>query len=372
MSANEISAAKLDLDSFDYELPEHCIAQEPLERRDASRLMVLPRNQPGADLQHSTIDQLLSYLKPGDLLVANRTRVLTARLRGRKSGAGQAGQVEALLLGPTSAEIASTSNFPCARALVRSSGRQRIGQKFCFTRGAENCDAEIIAIHEQGEVTLSFSGSSRHDSNENALPYSLGEAPLPPYIRRKSEQALDYERYQTVFAQEAGSVAAPTAGLHFTPRLIESLREAGIGWTEVVLHVGLGTFRPLQNEDLQRGSLHSETFVLPESAADAFNKTRASQGRVIAVGTTSARVLESQISSDGQMQSCSGQTDLFLYPGKKFLAIDGLLTNFHLPRSSLLLLVAAFAGRERTLQAYETAIQEGYRFYSYGDAMLVL
>jgi S-adenosylmethionine:tRNA ribosyltransferase-isomerase len=321
-------------------------------------MFVLPRS--GAEYQHSGVKSLPDFLQPGDLLVVNTTRVLPARLRGCKSSGGQA---EALLLEPvepSSSEL-DANQF---RALVRCGGRMQVGQRFVFRMEENELEAELVARESEGVVVLRFA--------QGKSPYELGEMPLPPYIRRDQAKAEDAERYQTVFARQQGSVAAPTAGLHFTPELFEALEARGVERAEVVLHVGPGTFRPVGPEQLATGKLHSERFELPEATASAIARTRAGGGRVIAVGTTTTRVLESQALPEGRVAAGEGSTEIFIYPGLPFQVVDGLLTNFHLPKSSLLLLVAAFAGRERILSAYEEALTQGYRFYSYGDAMLIL
>lgn len=341
----------LDLDAFDFALPADRIAQEPPPQRDGARLLCLARHS-GA-VAHTSILDLPSQLAPGDLLVVNATRVLPARLRGRKSSGGSA---EALLLGAAGPDR--------QRALVRARGRQRVGQKFVFERDGRCAEAEITALEPDGVVVLAFAS--------DASPYELGETPLPPYIRRAAPRASDLERYQTTFARVPGSVAAPTAGLHLSEDLLAALARRGVERAELVLHVGPGTFRPLGPEQLASRRLHAEAFSLPDTTAAAIAQARERGGRVVAVGTTSARVLESRARDDGRVEPGSGETELFLQPGDRFRVVDALLTNFHLPRSSLLLLVAAFAGRERVLRAYAEAIEAGYRFYSYGDAMLVV
>lgn len=344
--------AESSLDAFDYALPPERIAQHPPADRDGGRLLVLDRR--GGPLQHSHVRELPRWLAAGDLLVRNATRVVPARLRGHKETGGA---VEALLLGPG-------GEAGRLRALVRLRGRLRPGIKLRFERDDRALDAEIAAVREGGEVELAFA--------PGADPYALGETPLPPYIRRDGAESADAERYQTVFARVPGSVAAPTAGLHLSERLLEELAGAGVGSAEVVLHVGPGTFRPVGEEQLREGRLHHEPFELPESSAAAIGETRAAGRRVVAVGTTSARVLEACAAAAGGVTPGRGETDLFLQPGSEFRVVDALLTNFHLPRSSLLMLVAAFAGRERVLAAYAEAVRRAYRFYSYGDAMLIL
>lgn len=341
------------LDLFDYELPRELIAQHPLPERDAARLLVLDRA--GENRLHRQVRDLTRCLRAGDLLVGNASRVRPARLRGRKASGGAA---EALVLGflPD-----SPGHY---RALVRCGGRLRVGQTFLFGTESETLEAKLAALSDGGEVTLAFS--------PGVSPYSVGEMPLPPYIRRDRPDPEDRERYQTIFACEPGSVAAPTAGLHLTEALLTALRGSGVAWADVILHVGPGTFRPLRTEDLATRSLSAEYFELPVATAEAVERTRAAGGRVVAVGTTTTRVLETCACDDGSVRPDRGETDLFLRPGHRFRVVDALLTNFHLPRSSLLLLVAAFAGRERILDAYAEAIGKGYRFYSYGDAMLIL
>ena len=342
------------LDRFDYKLPRERIAQHPLPERDAARLLVLDRA--GGANRHSQVRELSRWLRAGDLLVGNASWVRPARLRGRKASGGGA---EALILGflPD-----SPGHY---RALVRCGGRLREEQKFHFGSDASRTiDAELVALGEAGEVTLAFS--------PDVSPYDVGEMPLPPYIRRERPDPEDRERYQTIFACQPGSVAAPTAGLHLTGQLLGDLRARGISWAEVILHVGPGTFRPLRQRDLATGRLHSEYFEIPAATAEAVARARAGGGRIVAVGTTTTRVLETCAGEDGRVNPDQGETDLFVRPGYRFRVVDALLTNFHLPRSSLLLLVAAFGGRERILGAYAEAIAKGYRFYSYGDAMLIL
>lgn len=370
---NESADAELDsiLSGYDFELPEAQIAQTPLADREASRLLVVSRDR--GEIVEPALDQrvrdLPRWLEPGDLLVVNATRVVPARLLGRKASGGIA---EALLLGREESRDAAPGSF---RALLKCTGRVREGLVLAFRRpGAPDMpesgpilEAEVIARHERGEVTLRFAG-------DEVDPYSVGIAPLPPYIRRpdggSAEQ--DLERYQTVFAREPGAVAAPTAGLHLTASLFERLRERGIATAEVVLHVGAGTFRPLDAEAWRSGRLHRERFELSAETALAIERTRNAGGRIIAVGTTTTRVLESRADEHGRVAPGRGETDLFLRPGSKFRVVDALLTNFHLPRSSLLMLVAAMIGREAVLASYRQAIARGFRFYSYGDAMLIL
>jgi S-adenosylmethionine:tRNA ribosyltransferase-isomerase len=342
----------IDLEAYAYALPPAHIAQHPPAERDAGRLMLLARADAG--IEHSRVRDLARWLEPGDLLVVNATRVLPARLRGYKLSGGHA---EALLLGPV-------AGVPQRyRALVRASGRLKTGQKYRFGRPTEALDAELLAIEADGVAVLGFAPGAR--------PYAAGEAPLPPYIRRSAPEPEDAERYQTIFARVPGSVAAPTAGLHLSPRVLAALETRGVERAEVILHVGPGSFRPLRATDLAARRLHAERFELPAATARCVAQTRARGGRVVAVGTTTARVLESCALEGGGVEARRSETDLLLLPGSRFRAVDALLTNFHLPRSSLLLLVAAFAGREAVLRAYAEAVRAGYRFYSYGDAMLI-
>jgi len=343
---------EIDLEEFDFRLPPEQIAQQPPAERDGARMLVLDRA--GGECHQTRVRELAAWLQPGDLLVVNATRVLPARLRGRKASGADA---EALLL---AADPAIPGRF---RALVKTRGRLRPGLKFAFGPVGEALEAELIQLAENGEVVLAFEAG--------ADPYTIGETPLPPYIRRAAAEARDVERYQTAYARVPGSVAAPTAGLHLSERLLEELAAAGVGRAEVVLHVGPGTFRPLRSVDLEAHRLHAEHFELPQATADRIAATRAAGGRIVAVGTTSARVLEACAAPGRVVCAAAGETDLFLAPGDRFEVVDALLSNFHLPRSSLLLLVAAFAGREAVLAAYAEAVSAGFRFYSYGDAMLI-
>ncbi len=345
---------------FQYDLPPSRIAQRPCRPRDAARLLRLPL-APDEPLRHETLAALAAGLRPGDLLVMNDTRVVPARLRGWKTETG--GRIEVLIL-----ENDAPRRF---RVLARGLGRAPIGTKLAFAAGGgarENAlSAEIVARGSDATLVLAFEGPGAED------PMRLGEMPIPPYIRGGRADARDAEDYQTCFADRPGAVAAPTAGLHFTPRLLGELEARGVSRARVTLHVGWGTFEALpENIDLSRARLHPERFEVTEDAAGAVNAARAEGRRVIAVGTTTARVLESAASAEGRIAPGAGTTDLFIRPGHSFRAIDGLLTNFHLPRSSLLVLVCTLAGCERVLAAYREAVRLGYRFYSYGDAMLVL
>jgi len=336
---------------FDFELPADRIAQRPLARREDARMLCLDRRS-GA-IEHAGIADWPRRLEPGDLVVVNTTRVVPARLRGHKTSGGRA---EALLLGPAGA----AGEY---RALLRCRGRLRPGLALRFARAGRGLDAEVVAVAQSGEATLRF--------GTGADPYALGEAPLPPYIERAGPDPDDDARYQTVYASEPGAVAAPTAGLHLSEPLLEALAARGVERAPVVLHVGVGTFRPLDERTLASGELHAEAYHLPPETAEAVDRARARGRRVVAVGTTTTRVLESRARADGGVDPGRGETRLFLRPGSRFRVVDALLTNFHLPRSSLLMLVAAFAGRERVLAAYRSAVARGYRFYSYGDCMWI-
>lgn len=338
------------LDGYDFALPRDRIAQHPPAERDGARMLVLPRSGPGDARVHAAVRDLPRWLASGDLLVLNATRVLPARLRGHKASGGSA---EALLL---DAEPGRPGAY---RALVRCGGRLRPGLKLALG----GLDAELTDLLEDGEVRLVFA--------PDADPYARGEMPLPPYIARDAADPDDVARYQTVFAREPGAVAAPTAGLHLSEPLLGALAERGIERAEVVLHVGAGTFRPIGARELRAGQLHAERYALPQATVEAIARARSRGGRVVAVGTTVARVLET-CAAQGELAAGAGETRLFLRPGDRFRAVDALLTNFHLPRSSLLMLVAAFCGRERILAAYEDAVRQGYRFFSYGDATLIL
>jgi S-adenosylmethionine:tRNA ribosyltransferase-isomerase len=338
---------------FDYSLPAHLIAQEPAEPRDHARLLVARRS--GATLTHHRFFDLPNLLLPGDLLVLNDTRVLPARLLGKRASTG--GKWEGLFL----RQVPDGS----WEMLCQTRGRLRPGECIHVDGGA--LQLELVAQLPGGRWQVRpLTAVSAVDLLER-----FGRMPLPPYIRKGVAHAADRTRYQTVYSAEPGAVAAPTAGLHFTPEVFEGLRGRGIEWSFVTLHVGLGTFRPIEADDYTQHVMHSEWGRLPESAVLAIRACRERRGRVVAVGTTAVRVLETA-GRFGPLQPWTGETDLFIYPPYDFLAVDALITNFHLPHTSLLLLVAAFAGSELLRRAYETAITDGYRFYSYGDAMLIL
>jgi len=340
--------ARYRIETYDYDLPQRLIAQRPTRRRDASRLLVL-----GHTIEHHTFTNLPELLRPGDLLVANDTRVLRARFlpKRRKGGAAQV-----LLLHPA-AEAGTWE------AMVRPGARVRPGDRLTLDR---DCGIEILARAEEGTRVVRFYGIGAEEAMQR-----YGLVPLPPYIRSSPPDAA--ERYQTVYASTEGSVAAPTAGLHFTPEVLARLRERDIEWATITLDVGAGTFRPVRSEDIREHRMFAERYEISEAAADAVRAARRDGRRVIAVGTTTTRALEDEALQNPEREVRAGSrwTDLFMYPGFEFNAVDALITNFHLPRSSLLVLVSAFAGTERTLTAYKEAIASEYRFYSFGDAMLI-
>jgi S-adenosylmethionine:tRNA ribosyltransferase-isomerase len=343
----------MDGDFVDYDLPTHLIAQEPCAERDDSRLLVLRRAD--GSLHHHHFRELPEFLSPGDLLVLNDTRVVPARLRGRRARTG--GHWEGLFLG----ELPGGA----WELMCQTRGRLLEGEEIDIEPGSLRLRLEKATLEGRWLARPSEAGPMLE------LLERYGQVPLPPYIRKGRAVADDVLRYQTVYARQSGAVAAPTAGLHFTHRVFEALAERGVSWAFVTLHVGLGTFQPIQIADFRQHRMHSEWGDLPATTAEALTACRTRNGKVIAVGTTSVRVLETAASA-GLVGPWSGQTDLFIYPPYRFRVVDALLTNFHLPRSTLLLLVAAFAGVELTRQAYRTAVAQAYRFYSYGDAMLIL
>ncbi|MDW7650808.1 MAG: tRNA preQ1(34) S-adenosylmethionine ribosyltransferase-isomerase QueA [Bacillota bacterium] len=339
------------LDDFDYQLPEELIAQIPLANRAASRLLVLDRKS--GKVAHKMFPDILSYLNPGDALVVNDTKVIPARLVGKKREGGALAEV--LLLHRHSANQ--------WEALVRPGRRLRVGAEIDFGDG--ELTAVITQEKEDGSRLVDF----RYDGIFEEVLDRLGEMPLPPYIKARLE---DKERYQTVYAREEGSAAAPTAGLHFTPQLLEQIKTLGVNVVTITLHVGLGTFRPVKVEDIRDHRMHSEYYRIDTESAQSLNHTRKEGHKIVAVGTTSCRVLETVTGDDGLVNPGSGWTDIFIYPGYQFKGVDSLLTNFHLPKSTLMMLISAFAGREIVLNAYQEAIKERYRFFSFGDAMLIL
>ena len=336
---------------FFYDLPEELIAQDPLEDRTASRLLVLNR-ETGA-IEHKIFSDVIDYLNEGDCLVINNTRVIPARLIGEKEGTG--GKVEVLLLKRRANDVWET--------LVKPGKKLRPGARVTFGDG--RLKAEILEIAEEGNRLVRF----YYEGIFEEILDSLGEMPLPPYITHKLE---DKEMYQTVYAKYDGSAAAPTAGLHFTKELLSKIEEKGIKIASITLHVGLGTFRPVKVDDVNHHHMHTEWYEVNAEAADIINETKRNGGRVICVGTTSCRTIESVADENGYMKAKTGETDIFIYPGYKFKVMDGLITNFHLPESTLVMLVSAFAGKENVLAAYETAVKEKYRFFSFGDAMILI
>ncbi len=335
---------------FYFDLPEELIAQTPLERRDASRLLVLDKEN--GSVEHKHFFDLPSYLKEGDCLIMNNSRVLPARLLGQRLPGG--GACEILLLIDRGEKV-----WEC---LVRPGKKLRTGAKVSFGNG--ELTAEIVGEVEGGNRLVRFD----YEGIFLEVLDRLGKMPLPPYIKAELQ---DRERYQTVYSKVTGSAAAPTAGLHFTKELMEDLQSRGIKIGYVTLHVGLGTFRPVKEEDITNHDMHSEYCLIPQETADLINETKAKGGRVICVGTTSCRTVESWANEDGTMEAKAGWTNIFIYPGYRFKVLDALITNFHLPESTLIMLVSALAGRENVLAAYEEAVKERYRFFSFGDAMFI-
>ena len=340
----------MDVKDFDYYLPEELIAQDPLEDRSSSRLMVLDKKT--GEIQHKIFKDILDYLKPGDCLVLNNTKVIPARLFGVKEGT-QA-KIEILLLKRKENDIWET--------LVKPGKKAKPGTKIIFGDGL--LVGEVIDMVEDGNRLIQFS----YEGIFEEILDQLGQMPLPPYI---THTLKDKNRYQTVYAKYDGSAAAPTAGLHFTKELLEKVKAKGVDIAEVTLHVGLGTFRPVKVENVLDHHMHSEFYMVSAEAAEKINATKDRGGRVISVGTTSTRTLESAADESGRLKECSGWTEIFIYPGYKFKMIDCLITNFHLPQSTLVMLVSALAGREHVLAAYEEAVKEKYRFFSFGDAMFI-
>ena len=333
---------------FYYDLPEELIAQTPVEPRNSSRLMKIDRKT--GDIVHSRFYNLCDYLKKGDLLVLNDSRVLPARLYGEKKDTGSF--IEFLLLEQKGDKL--------WEIICRPGKKAKVGTEFSFGNGI--LTAKVIEVKDDGNRIVKFSC----EGNFYAVLDEIGQMPLPPYITEKLE---DKERYQTVYSKELGSAAAPTAGLHFTKEQLEEIRSMGVDIAYVTLHVGLGTFRPVKEDDILNHKMHSEHYHLSEETAEKINRTKASGGRVIAVGTTSCRTLESMELENGLVKSGDGYTDIFIYPGYKFKLLDGLITNFHLPESTLIMLLSAFLGYENTMNAYKIAVEEKYRFFSFGDAM---
>ncbi len=335
---------------FYYDLPKELIAQTPVEPRDSSRLLILGRNN--GEIEHKHFYDIIEYLHEGDLLVVNDSRVLPARIFGIKEETGA--RVEFLLLKQISGNKWET--------LCKPGKKAKEGTKFTFGDGL--LKATFVEVKDDGNRVVDF----ECDENFFAALDKIGQMPLPPYI---TEELKDKERYQTVYSHELGSAAAPTAGLHFTKELMDRIREKGINIANVTLHVGLGTFRPVKVDDVTNHKMHSEHYEVPEETAKLIKQTKENGGRVIAVGTTSCRTLESVATQYGEIIACDGFTDIFIYPGYKFKVLDGLITNFHLPESTLIMLVSAFAGFDNVMNAYKNAVDEKYRFFSFGDAMFI-
>ncbi len=367
MIKNNLPETDLTLRDFHYDLPEERIAQTPVYPRDSSRLMVIERE--GEGLEHKIFSDIIDYIRPEDVLVINETRVIPARVIGirthrmnRQTGeleeTGNISPVELLLLKQRENDV--------WEALAGPGKRAKIGDRLSFGEGLLN--AEVIDIIEGGCRVVKFTAGGDASCVYDAL-HRVGTMPLPPYI---TEKLTDGERYQTVYSKEEGSSAAPTAGLHFTEELLDKIKAQGTAVVPVVLHVGLGTFRPVSEENIRDHEMHSEYIYVSEESAKIINERRAAGGRVIAVGTTSCRTLESASDDDGILHPVSTDTGIFIYPGYKFKMVDVLITNFHLPESTLLMLVSAFAGREKMLSHYNTAVKEKYRFFSFGDAMIIV
>ena len=340
----------MDVKEFYYDLPEELIAQVPIDKRDESRLIVLDREK--QTIEHKIFKDILDYLKPGDCLVRNNTKVIPARIYGKKETGAK---VEFLLLNNIEGDI--------WESIVRPGNKLHVGTKVTFGDGI--LKAEILEVMEGGTRKVKFT----YDGIFNEILDKIGLMPLPPYIH---EELKEKDRYQTVYAKYQGSAAAPTAGLHFTEELLEKIKEKGVEIANVTLHVGIGTFRPVKVEKIEEHHMHSEHYYIKPEDAEKINKTKQNGGRIISIGTTSCRVLESVADENGLVKAVEGDTSIFIYPGYKFKCIDGLITNFHLPESTLLMLVSALAGKDYIMQAYKEAVKERYRFFSFGDAMLIL
>ncbi|MCI8362592.1 MAG: tRNA preQ1(34) S-adenosylmethionine ribosyltransferase-isomerase QueA [Clostridia bacterium] len=339
----------MNVSEFNYELPEELIAQVPLEKRDESRLMVLNREK--QTIEHKTFKDIIDFLQPGDCLVRNNTKVIPARIYGKKETGAN---VEFLLLNNIEGDI--------WESIVRPGNKLHIGTKVIFGEGL--LEAEILDIMPGGTRKVKF----HYKGIFNEILDQIGLMPLPPYIH---EELKEKDRYQTVYAKYNGSAAAPTAGLHFTPELLKQIEEKGINIANVTLHVGIGTFRPVKEEKVEEHEMHSEHYYIKKEDAEKINTAKRTGHRVIAVGTTSCRVLETVADENGSIKQQEGDTQIFIYPGYKFKCIDALITNFHLPQSTLLMLVSALAGKDYTMQAYQEAVKQKYRFFSFGDAMFI-
>lgn len=344
----------MHLNQFDYRLPQELIAQQPTEKREDSRLMVL--NRQTGNIEHKRFYEILNYLSPGDCLVLNDSKVLPARLYGEKIGTGA--KVEFLLTKRMDGDVWET--------MVRPGRRLRPGDTVRFSENPL-LEATILEFGDDGTRIVRF----EYEGLFLEVLEQVGEMPLPPYIQRESREE-DRERYQTVYSQVEGSVAAPTAGLHFTEDLLELIKAKGVNLAYLTLHVGIGTFRPVKCDVIEEHKMHFEEYEISEETASLINRTKAEGGKIISVGTTSTRTLESAVGQDGKVRAGGGNTDIFIYPGYQFRVIDRLITNFHLPKSTLLMLVSALYNREKILEAYEVAVEERYRFFSFGDAMLIL
>ena len=351
---NERVKTTLKTEDFYYELPEELIAQSPSPERDACRLMVLDRKS--GDISHRIFSDITEYLRPEDIIVVNSSKVIPARLLGKTQKSG--GDIELLLLRMREGGAWET--------LVRPGKRAKLGAKFDF---GGILTAEVVEIVDGGNRIVRFDYDRVKYPTVYEVLDAVGNMPLPPYITKKLEKKEDY---QTVYAKTEGSAAAPTAGLHFTTELLDKIRAMGVGYAEVTLHVGLGTFRPVKVDKIEEHLMHSEYFIIDEKTAEEINARRAAGGRIIAVGTTATRVLESASDDTGKLHAISGETSIFIYPGYKFKATDALITNFHLPESTLIMLVSALAGKENVMNAYTKAVEGKYRFFSFGDAMLIV
>ena len=350
---NSRVSTELKTSDFYYDLPEELIAQYPSDERDGCRLMVL--NKESGELTHKHFYDIIDYLRPEDMLVVNSSKVIPARLLGKTKKTGS--DMELLLLRRLDSGEWET--------LVRPGKRAKEGAEFDF---GGILTATVTGIVEGGNRTVRFDYDTEKYKTVYEVLDEIGNMPLPPYITKKLERKSDY---QTVYAKEEGSAAAPTAGLHFTEELLERIKEKGVGYGEVTLHVGLGTFRPVKVDKIEEHLMHGEYFYITDGVADEINRRRANGGRIIAVGTTSCRVLESVTDDTGIVHAMSGETGIFIYPGYKYKAVDALITNFHLPESTLIMLVSALAGKDNVMNAYETAVREKYRFFSFGDAMFI-
>ncbi|WP_173472772.1 tRNA preQ1(34) S-adenosylmethionine ribosyltransferase-isomerase QueA [Eubacterium ruminantium] len=341
----------MNVSDFNYELPEELIAQDPLLKRSDSRLMVVHRDT--GEIEHKIFSDVIDYLNPGDCLVINDTKVIPARLMGVKEDTGAV--IEILLLKNKGDNIWET--------LVKPGKKMKPGAVVTFGDGI--LKGEVLEVVEDGNRLIKFT----YDGIWEEILDSLGEMPLPPYITHK---LLDKDRYQTVYAKNSGSAAAPTAGLHFTEELLKKIEDKGVKIARLTLHVGLGTFRPVKVETIEEHHMHSEFYMISDECAEIVNETKKNGGRIISVGTTSTRTLESAANDDGTLKPCSGWTNIFIYPGYKFKCVDSLITNFHLPESTLIMLVSAFYDREKVLEAYKIAVEEKYRFFSFGDASMFI